>query len=56
MVRQRPLQRRLRLGNIEVRANYRDTDHEMNFLADKGGMADGGMPMNTRCAKPPAMR
>lgn len=34
-------------GNIEVRANYRDTAHEMNFLADKGGTADGGMPMNT---------
>ncbi|MBN8830204.1 MAG: TonB-dependent receptor, partial [Sphingomonadales bacterium] len=34
-------------GSVDWRADYRDTDHEMNFLADKGGMADGGMPMNT---------
>ncbi len=34
-------------GNLDVRASYRDTDHEMNFLADKGGTAGGGMPMNT---------
>jgi len=34
-------------GNVDFRANYRDTAHEMNFLDDKGGSADGGMPMNT---------
>jgi iron complex outermembrane recepter protein len=34
-------------GSVDLRADYRDTDHEMNFLADKGGMADGGMPMVT---------
>ena len=34
-------------GTLDVTAGYRDTDHEMNFLADKGGTADGGMPMNT---------
>jgi iron complex outermembrane receptor protein len=34
-------------GSIDWRADYRDTDHEMNFLADKGGTANGGMPMNT---------
>lgn len=34
-------------GNLDVRANWRDTDHVMNFLADKGGTATGGMPMNT---------
>lgn len=34
-------------GNLDVRAQYRDTDHAMNFLADKGGTAGGGMPMNT---------
>jgi len=34
-------------GDIDVRAFYRDTDHRMNFLADKGGSASGGMPMNT---------
>lgn len=34
-------------GNLDVRANWRDTDHAMNFLADKGGTATGGMPMNT---------
>ncbi|BAK68425.1 TonB-dependent receptor-like protein [Sphingobium sp. SYK-6] len=35
-------------GSVDFRADYRDTDHEMNFLADKGGTADGGMPMNTQ--------
>lgn len=35
-------------GSIDLTAHYRHTDHEMNFLADKGGDADGGMPMNTR--------
>ena len=34
-------------GNLDVRASWRDTDHVMNFLADKGGTATGGMPMNT---------
>lgn len=34
-------------GNLDVRASWRDTDHAMNFLADKGGTATGGMPMNT---------
>lgn len=34
-------------GNLDVRANWRDTDHVMNFLDDKGGTASGGMPMNT---------
>jgi len=34
-------------GDVDLTADYRDTDHEMNFLADKGGTADGGMPMNT---------
>ena len=31
-------------GDIDVRAHYRDTDHRMNFLADK---LPGSMPMNT---------
>ncbi|GHD04022.1 TonB-dependent receptor plug domain-containing protein [Novosphingobium pokkalii] len=35
-------------GTVDFKADYRATDHEMNFLADKGGVADGGMPMNTR--------
>lgn len=35
-------------GTVDLKADYRATDHEMNFLADKGGVADGGMPMNTR--------
>lgn len=35
-------------GDLDVRAQYRDTDHAMNFLEDKGGTADGGMPMNTK--------
>lgn len=34
-------------GDLDLRAFYRDTDHKMNFLADKGGSANGGMPMNT---------
>ncbi|AVA15017.1 TonB-dependent receptor [Sphingopyxis sp. MG] len=34
-------------GNLDLRANWRDTDHVMNFLDDKGGAATGGMPMNT---------
>ena len=34
-------------GNLDVRANWRDTDHVMNFLDDKGGTSTGGMPMNT---------
>lgn len=34
-------------GDVEMRAFYRDTHHKMNFLADKGRTADGGMPMNT---------
>lgn len=34
-------------GNLDVRASWRDTDHVMNFLEDKGGTATGGMPMNT---------
>lgn len=35
-------------GTVDLKADYRATDHAMNFLADKGGSADGGMPMNTR--------
>ncbi|MET3528575.1 TonB-dependent receptor [Phenylobacterium koreense] len=34
-------------GDLDLRAFYRDTDHEMNFLADKGGDAGRAMPMNT---------
>ena len=34
-------------GDVDLTVHYRDTDHRMNFLADKGGTADGGMPMNT---------
>jgi iron complex outermembrane recepter protein len=34
-------------GDIDLRGYWRDTDHRMNFLADKGGTASGGMPMNT---------
>ncbi|WP_018075894.1 TonB-dependent receptor plug domain-containing protein [Novosphingobium nitrogenifigens] len=34
-------------GALDLKADYRSTDHEMNFLDDKGGSADGGMPMNT---------
>lgn len=35
-------------GRLDARVFHRDTEHKMNFLADKGGTADGGMPMNTR--------
>lgn len=35
-------------GTLDFKADYRATDHEMNFLIDKGGTAGGGMPMNTR--------
>lgn len=34
-------------GDVDLSAHYRDTDHEMNFLDDKGGVAGGGMPMLT---------
>lgn len=34
-------------GDVDLTAHYRDTDHKMNFLADKGGIANGGMPMLT---------
>ncbi|WP_051511711.1 TonB-dependent receptor [Skermanella stibiiresistens] len=34
-------------GTVEARAYWRRTLHEMNFLQDKGGSANGGMPMNT---------
>lgn len=34
-------------GDIDLAVHYRDTDHVMNFLDDKGGSAGGGMPMNT---------
>ncbi|ALG72629.1 TonB-dependent receptor [Azospirillum thiophilum] len=35
-------------GALDVRANWRRTEHSMNFLEDKGGTAGGGMPMDTR--------
>lgn len=35
-------------GALEMSADYRQVDHEMNFLDDKGGDAGGGMPMDTR--------
>ena len=34
-------------GMLEGEFSWRSVDHEMNFLADKGGAADGGMPMIT---------
>ncbi|WP_431859128.1 TonB-dependent receptor [Azospirillum sp.] len=34
-------------GTLDARANWRRTEHTMNFLADKGGTANGGMPMDT---------
>ncbi len=34
-------------GKLDVRAFYQNTQHEMNFLKDKGGSATGGMPMLT---------
>lgn len=35
-------------GTLDARANWRRTEHSMNFLEDKGGTAGGGMPMDTR--------
>lgn len=35
-------------GSADVTAYHRDVRHKMNFLDDKGGDDDGGMPMNTR--------
>ena len=35
-------------GEVTAKASWRSVDHEMNFLADKGGTAAGGMPMNTQ--------
>jgi iron complex outermembrane receptor protein len=35
-------------GEVTAKASWRSVDHEMNFLADKGGSANGGMPMNTQ--------
>jgi iron complex outermembrane receptor protein len=34
-------------GRLDARAYWQGVDHEMNFLADKGGTAGGGMPMDT---------
>lgn len=34
-------------GDVEASGFFRDVRHRMNFLADKGGTANGGMPMNT---------
>jgi iron complex outermembrane recepter protein len=34
-------------GKLDARAFYQNTSHAMNFLADKGGTAAGGMPMYT---------
>ena len=34
-------------GRINARAYWQGVDHEMNFLDDKGGVANGGMPMLT---------
>ncbi|WP_084397187.1 TonB-dependent receptor plug domain-containing protein [Henriciella aquimarina] len=34
-------------GRLTAEASWRDVDHEMNFLSDKGGAANGGMPMVT---------
>ncbi|MBV1886666.1 MAG: TonB-dependent receptor [Parvibaculaceae bacterium] len=34
-------------GAFKARAYWQGVDHEMNFLEDKGGIANGGMPMNT---------
>ena len=36
----------LGFGTIDLKADYRATFHQMNFLADKGG-SNPGMPMNT---------
>lgn len=35
-------------GDVTAKASWRSVDHEMNFLADKGGSATGGMPMNSQ--------
>jgi iron complex outermembrane receptor protein len=35
-------------GEVTAKASWRSVDHEMNFLADKGGSATGGMPMNSK--------
>lgn len=35
-------------GGIDARAYVQRVEHTMNFLADKGGTATGGMPMKTR--------
>lgn len=35
-------------GELTAKASWRSVDHEMNFLADKGGSASGGMPMNSQ--------
>lgn len=35
-------------GDLSARASWREVSHEMNFLADKGGSATGGMPMNSQ--------
>jgi iron complex outermembrane recepter protein len=34
-------------GRFDASAYWQGVDHVMNFLDDKGGMASGGMPMNT---------
>jgi len=34
-------------GSASVAVYHRDVRHKMNFLDDKGGDADGGMPMDT---------
>lgn len=34
-------------GDMEASGYFRDVQHKMNFLDDKGGTADGGMPMDT---------
>jgi iron complex outermembrane receptor protein len=35
-------------GDLSAALSWRSVEHEMNFLADKGGSATGGMPMNTQ--------
>ncbi|MDE2012501.1 MAG: TonB-dependent receptor [Alphaproteobacteria bacterium] len=37
-----------RWGTFEARAYWQGVRHYMNFLADKGGTAAGGMPMDTK--------
>lgn len=34
-------------GDLTARVSWREVNHEMNFLSDKGGSATGGMPMNS---------